>query len=94
MIAAIFLHISYSSVISVNALQKHICIQCTLTQILQIPVAHDNVLLIALPLNYVISPCQADNLSSHNVDMLMVTTTIQYNGSFDSHYSTSIMIKC
>lgn len=50
----------------------------------RIPVAHDNVLLIALPLNCVISPCQADHLSRHDADMLTVTTTIQYNGSFDS----------
>lgn len=58
-----------------------------------IPVAHDNVLLIALPLNCVISPCQADNLSSYDVDMLMVTTIIQYNGSFGSHRFLSAEIK-
>lgn len=60
----------------------------------QIPVAHDNALLIALSLKCFISPCQADNLSSHDVDMLMVTTTIQYNGSFGSHHFPSTEIKC
>lgn len=56
------------------------------------PVA-DNVFLIALPLNCVISPCQADNLRSHDADMLVVTTAMQYNGSFASHQILSIEIK-
>ncbi len=59
-----------------------------------IPVILDNVLLIALPLNYVISPSQADNLSSRNADMLMVTTTTWCNGSFGTHYFLSTKIKC
>lgn len=33
-----------------------------------------NVLLIAPSLNCVISSCQVDNVSSHDVDVLMVTT--------------------
>lgn len=59
----------------------------------EIPVAHYNVLLIALPLNCVISLCQADNLSSHDADRLVVTTIIQYNGSFGSHHFPSTEIK-
>lgn len=58
----------------------------------KIPVAHYNALLIALPLNCVISPCQTDNLSSHDVNMLMVTA-LQYNGSFGSYHSPSTEIK-
>lgn len=63
------------------------------SNISEIPVAHHNVHLIALPLNCVITPCQADNLSSHDVDVLMVTTTIQCNGSFGSHHFPSTEIK-
>lgn len=63
------------------------------SNIAYIPVAYYNVILIALPLDCVISPCQADNISSHDVDMLMVTTIIQYNGSFGSHHFPSTEIK-
>lgn len=56
---------------------------------IEIPVAHYNVLLIALPLNCVISPCQAENLSSHDVNMLMLTGIIQYNGLFGCYHFIS-----
>lgn len=79
--AAIFLTESYLHTVHV------------LSNIMEIPVAHYNVLLIALPLNCVISPCQVDNISGHDVDMLSVTTIIQYNGSFGSHHSPSTEIK-
>ena len=55
-----------------------------------IPVTLCNVILIALPLDCVISPCQADN---HDVDMLIVTTIMKYNGSFGSHHFPSTEIK-
>lgn len=46
----------------------------------------DNVFLIALPLNCVISPCRADNLRSRGADMLVVATATQHDGSFASHH--------
>lgn len=48
------------------------------------PVA-DNVFLIALPLNCVISPCHADNLRSRGADTLVVATATRHDGSFASH---------
>lgn len=39
-----------------------------------IPDAHYNILLIALPLNCVINPCQVANISSRVVDLHLVTT--------------------
>ena len=85
------LHISYKIIIHTADLYLHT--MHAHSNMAWIPVAHDNFLLIALPLIYVISPCQEDNLSSHDVDMLVVTTIIQCNGSFGSHHSPSTEIK-
>ena len=90
-ILVIPLHISYQKTIHTADLCLHS--MHAHSNMAWIPVAHDNFLLIALPFICVIIPSQEDNLSSHDVDMLVVTAIIQCNGSFGSHHSPSTEIK-
>lgn len=82
----IFTSISVFSRTSLHATNAH-------SNMTAIPVADYNTLHSALPLNCIISPCQADDLGSRDVDVPVVTTITQYNGSFVSHHSPSTEMK-